>query len=200
MAATSEALASRRDAILDAAYQAFARYGYRRTSMEEIARGTGMSRASLYLQFANKEEIFRALVERVHGEAVEAAEDALVSDAPLAARLEDALVAKVGRLLDVVEDSPHGDEIVDESSRLCGDIVLASSERFQKRLAAAFTRALRSGELDLAGTGLSAPAVAELLRLSALGLKNGAGNAREYRKRTRRLVRIFLAGLAAIDD
>ena len=70
MAAPSEAFASRRDAILDAAYQAFARYGYRRTSMEEIARGTGMSRASLYLQFANKEEIFRALVERVHGEAV----------------------------------------------------------------------------------------------------------------------------------
>ena len=200
MAAPSEALASRRDAILDAAYQAFARYGYRRTSMEEIARGTGMSRASLYLQFANKEEIFRALVERVHGEAVDAADDALVSDAPLAARLEDALVAKVGRLLDVVEGSPHGDEIVDESSRLCGDIVLASSERFQKRLAAAFTRALRSSELDLAGTGLSAPAAAELLRLSALGLKNGAGNAREYRKRTRRLVRIFLAGLAAIAD
>lgn len=200
MAATSAALDPRRDAILDAAYQAFARYGYRRTSMEEIARGTGMSRASLYLQFANKAEIFRALVEQVHGEAVDAAEDALASDAPLAARLEDALVARVGRLLDVVEGSPHGDEIVDESSRLCGDIVLASSERFQKRLAAALARAVRSGELSLSRAGLSAPAAAELLRLSALGLKNDAGNAREYRKRTRRLVRIFLAGLAAIDD
>ncbi|MCR9096262.1 MAG: TetR/AcrR family transcriptional regulator [bacterium] len=193
-----EAPDPRRATILEAAYKAFALYGYRRTSMEEIARGTGLSRASLYLQFANKEEIFRALCERVHGEAVDEAEAALASDAPLASRLEDALVAKVGRLLDVVADSPHGDEIVDESSRLCGDIVLASSERFQKVLASALAAAVRAGELRLAGSGLSAPAAAEMLRLSATGLKYGAGNARDYRKRTRRLVRVFLAGFDAL--
>ncbi len=196
----SDGLDRRRAAILDAAYAAFARYGYRRTSMEQIARGTGASRASLYLHFANKEEIFRALCERVHGEALDAAEAALESEAPLASRLEDALVAKVGRLLDVVADSPHGEEIVDESSRLCGDIVLASSERFQKRFATALAAAARAGEIHLSGAGLTAPSAAQLLRLAATGLKSEAGNAREVRKRTRKLVRIFLAGLDAIGD
>ena len=196
----SEAPAPRRDAILEAAYKAFALYGYRRTSMEEIARGTGLSRASLYLHFANKEEIFRGLVERVHTSALDAAERALEGDVPLASRLEDALVAKVGRLLDVVSESPHGEEIVDESSRTCGDIVLASSERFQKMLAKAMSTAVRAGELRLVGTGLSAPAAAEMLRLSATGLKYGAGDGREYRKRVRRLVRVFLAGCDGLGE
>ncbi|MEM9176859.1 MAG: TetR/AcrR family transcriptional regulator [Myxococcota bacterium] len=196
----SEAPDPRREAILESAYKAFALYGYRRTSMEEIARGTGVSRASLYLQFANKEEIFRGLVERVHQSALDAAESALEGDAPLASRLEDALVAKVGRLLDVVSESPHGEEIVDESSRTCGDLVLASSERFQKMLAKAIAGAVRAGELRLTGTGLSAPAAAELLRLSATGLKYGSADAREYRKRTRQLVRVVLAGFDALGD
>lgn len=190
----------RRETILEAAYKAFTLLGYRRTSMEEIARGTGLSRASLYLQFANKEEIFRALVERVHAKALDSAEAALESEAPLAARLEEALVAKVGQLLDVVAESPHGAEIVDESSRTCGDLVLASRERFQQGLAKAIAAAVRSGELRLVGAGLSAPAAAEMLRLSATGLKEDAANARVYRKRVRRLVRVFLAGLEALDD
>ena len=137
----------RREAILEAAYKAFALYGYRRTSMEEIARGTGLSRASLYHQFANKEEIFRALVESVHASALDSAEAALERQAPLAERLEDALVARVGRLLDVVSESPHGEEIVDESSRTCGDLVLASSERFQKASSSGWEKPLPLGNM-----------------------------------------------------
>lgn len=188
---------SRREAILDAAFKAFALYGYRRTSMEEIARGTGLSRPSLYQAFANKEEIFRALSERVHAESLRQVEASLNGEGPLASRLEGALVAKVGRLLTIVADSPHGEEILDESNRLCGDVVLDSVERFQAMLAASIAAAVRSGELSLAGSGLSAPAAAELLRLSATGLKHELKNEREYRKRARHLVQIFLAGLGA---
>ena len=188
---------SRRTAILEAAFKAFALYGYRRTSMEEIARGTGLSRPSLYQHFRSKEEIFRALSEQVHEQSLAAAEAALQSDAPLASRLEDALVAKVGRLLTIVADSPHGAELLDESSRLCGDIVSRSIERFQAMLAAGVRAAVRSGELSLVSSGLSAPAAAELLRLSATGLKQNAKDESDYRKRTRQLVRIFLAGLEA---
>ena len=89
---------------------------------------------------------------------------------------------------------------MDESSRTCGDLVLASSERFQKMLSKALAGAVRSGELQLAGSGLSAPSAAEMLRLSATGLKYGAGDSREYRKQVRRLVRVFLAGVSALGD
>src|SRR3984957_4136623 len=54
---------ARQSALLDAAVAVFARYGFRKTSMEEVARAAGVSRQGLYLQFANKEELFRKALE-----------------------------------------------------------------------------------------------------------------------------------------
>jgi DNA-binding transcriptional regulator YbjK len=48
------------DHILDAALPVFVRYGFRKASMSDIARAAGISRASLYLSFNSKEELFRA--------------------------------------------------------------------------------------------------------------------------------------------
>lgn len=56
-------LDSRLSAVLDAAIGVFARFGYRKTSMEDVARAAGISRQGLYLSFANKEELFRRAVE-----------------------------------------------------------------------------------------------------------------------------------------
>src|SRR5581483_9911319 len=66
--------------ILDAALVRFAQYGFRRTSMEDIAAEAGVSRAALYLQFDNKEAIFRALSEALHERALAAAIAALAGD------------------------------------------------------------------------------------------------------------------------
>ena len=54
---------NRRENILAAARAEFDARGYAGARMEEIARGVGISRAALYLQFESKEAIFRELVE-----------------------------------------------------------------------------------------------------------------------------------------
>jgi AcrR family transcriptional regulator len=54
---------SRQSAVLDAAVGVFARFGYRKTSMDDVARAAGVSRQGLYLSFANKEELFRRALE-----------------------------------------------------------------------------------------------------------------------------------------
>ncbi|MEJ1972949.1 MAG: helix-turn-helix domain-containing protein [Lacunisphaera sp.] len=64
----------RRTALLEAALGVFARFGYRKTSMDEVARAAQISRQGLYLHFANKEELFRATVQQ-------AVEDAHVGQA-----------------------------------------------------------------------------------------------------------------------
>ena len=56
-------LDSRLCAVLDAAIAVFARFGYRKTSMDDVARAAGVSRQGLYLSFANKEELFRRALE-----------------------------------------------------------------------------------------------------------------------------------------
>src|SRR5450631_42146 len=54
---------ARQLAVLDAAVGVFARYGFRKASMDEVARAAGVSRQGLYLQFANKEALFHKALE-----------------------------------------------------------------------------------------------------------------------------------------
>ncbi len=54
--------------ILSAARKRFAHYGIAKTTMSEIAADIGMSKASLYYYFPDKERIFIAVVEQEVGE------------------------------------------------------------------------------------------------------------------------------------
>ena len=54
--------ASRRDAIMDAAIQAFGERGLDRASVDEIARTAGVAKGTVYLYFRSKEEIFDAIL------------------------------------------------------------------------------------------------------------------------------------------
>jgi len=49
--------------ILSAARKLFNRYGFRKTTMDEIALSTGKGKSSLYYYFKSKEEVFAAVVE-----------------------------------------------------------------------------------------------------------------------------------------
>lgn len=60
--AEPDATATRVEAILAGAAQAFSRNGYAATSMREIAQVTGASLGSIYYHFQNKEDILRALI------------------------------------------------------------------------------------------------------------------------------------------
>jgi AcrR family transcriptional regulator len=48
---------------LAAAVKVFFQFGYRKTSMEDVAAAAGVSRQTLYLQFHHKERLFRAALE-----------------------------------------------------------------------------------------------------------------------------------------
>jgi AcrR family transcriptional regulator len=189
----------KRQAILEAAFTQFSRYGFRRTSMEDIAKETGTSRASLYSTFSNKEEIFRCLSAELHerslGDAEGRLKGAASGDLDLAARVEAALIARLAPFQEVVAQSAHGSEIYDENNRLCGDLVLDSSKRFRGMLAAALSAGARAGEIDLKAAGLTASAAAELVHLGAAGLKQGAPDVATLEKRLHGFVQVFFAGL-----
>ncbi len=52
-----------RVAIIEAARELFAKYGYKKTTMEDIAHALRKGKSSLYYYFKNKEEIFQAVIE-----------------------------------------------------------------------------------------------------------------------------------------
>lgn len=56
-----------RQAILAAAEGLFARYGFKKTSIDDIARSARIGKGSVYLHFSSKEEVFAEVVRRVIG-------------------------------------------------------------------------------------------------------------------------------------
>jgi AcrR family transcriptional regulator len=53
-----------RDQILTAAREIFSRYGYRKTTLDDIGKASGRGKTGLYYYFKNKEEIFREVLDR----------------------------------------------------------------------------------------------------------------------------------------
>jgi AcrR family transcriptional regulator len=188
---------ARREAILDAAREVFVHYGFRRTSLDEIARAAGISRTGLYHHFASKEELFQAVSAALHERSLETAEQAVATRAPIQERLRAALEAKLGSIFELLASSRHGEELLDENNRLCGEQTTAATRRYERIFARALREADAAGEIDLAAAGLTPEAAATLLHLAAKGVaqpRPGAAPA-QLRRRLDQLVRLFVAGL-----
>jgi len=84
---------ARREQILTAATEAFARAGFGRTGLDDIAREAGVSRVILYRHFDSKADLYRAVLDRARARLAAAAHgpefDAASVDGLVAAAAED---------------------------------------------------------------------------------------------------------------
>ena len=71
--------AARRTTILAAARECFLKYGYVKTSLDDIAKAAAISRPLIYRKFENKEAILAALFENMFEDRYPAAEQALAA-------------------------------------------------------------------------------------------------------------------------
>jgi len=53
-----------RESVLTVAQEIFTRYGFHKTTMDDIAKGMGKGKSSIYYYFSSKEDIFSAVVEK----------------------------------------------------------------------------------------------------------------------------------------
>jgi AcrR family transcriptional regulator len=59
------------EAIVEAARDLFSKYGYKKSTMEDIAQAARKAKSSIYYYFKSKEEIFQAVVEREIEDAID---------------------------------------------------------------------------------------------------------------------------------
>lgn len=178
--------------ILDAAFRCFAQQGFAGTAMADIAAASGLSRTALYNHFADKEAVFRALSSRINDGVLAAvkaaAQAALQQQGSLEQRLAAVMEARVGWAFDLLHASAHGRELIDEKNRLCG----AGSAEANARFLALLERIIRDG------SGLAAAPAREaagLLVDSVAGILAGESSEPRARRRLRRFIAIFAAGL-----
>jgi len=191
-----------RQRIVDAALLAFARYGYRQTSMEAVAEHAGLSRQALYRHFETREALFAAVVEELHASALAAAgaaaREARQRGADAAGVLLAQLEARSATLLARLQGSPHAAELQDENSRQCGALAAEAGRRFVAQLAATIRAERRAGRLALP-RGVAAEELAESLVAAARGIKSAvpAPQPAAFRRELARMVRWIVTGASA---
>lgn len=191
---------SSRETILEAAEGLFLHYGFRRTSLEEIARDAGLSRTAIYHHFRNKEAILLAIAERLYAGALDTAAAAAAAPLPLHERLRRVLEAKLGYFFELLHGSRHGADLMDLQHQICGDLIQENTGRYTAILAALLADADRAAEIDLARHGLTPEDAADLLYLAARGLQDSTGlpiSPEEYHRRLDKLVGTALGGWTA---
>ncbi len=82
-------------AILDATEHLLARFGYRKMTVEEIAREAGIGKGSIYLHFSSKEEVVLSHVDRIIQRLNEQLQEICRSEGSAAERLGEMLLTRV---------------------------------------------------------------------------------------------------------
>lgn len=191
-------LREKHEAILAAALTLFGHYGYRRTSIDDIAQEAGIAKGTVYLYFRSKEEIFRALSQQLLNQVLSAAEEAAQADGAIEARLRALMEAKFGYFFDLMHRSAHVRELIDAKNDLCADLFAQADRRYVLLLTDTIAAAVTAQELQLDAVDLDAAAAAELLIRSASGLGTyGASPLTQtaFRRHLHALVRVFVVGL-----
>jgi TetR/AcrR family transcriptional regulator len=190
------AAAPRRDRLLATAIDLFTRYGVRRTSIEDVAAATRVAKGAVYLEFASKDELFRAAAGRVIEDIVGAATAAATRPGPLVERVTDLLAAKFWRLHDLVHTRPHARELIDAKDAVAADLFRAADARYAALLVDTLAAARASWRPRRPYRVAEVAAV--LLRAAhGTGYAGPALTAAAFRARLRLAVRLILAGAAA---
>ncbi|HLK16361.1 MAG TPA: helix-turn-helix domain-containing protein [Fimbriimonadaceae bacterium] len=93
-----------RDLILDAMDGLMARYGFRKTTVDDVAREARVSRRTIYTYFSSKEELGLASIERVVQGAQALMEQELAKPDTAEARLRRMLTARVMARVEAVQE------------------------------------------------------------------------------------------------
>jgi AcrR family transcriptional regulator len=126
--------------ILEASFKVFTRYGFSRTTMDDIAREAGISRPALYQHFKNKKDIYRGFAERMTWQMTDGLKAMLATEGEPESVLNAAFEACVIQPMRQFSITEHGHELLDMKNELAADIMAAMLGREHKVLSAFFQR------------------------------------------------------------
>ena len=186
------------DRIVDATERLLARFGYDKTTVDDIATEAGVSKRTIYLHFAGKEDVALASIDRVVGRVTERLQQVAQSDARPADRVVEMLVARILGRFDSVRSYYQSLEDMFQTLR---PAYLARRQRYFDAEAEVFATVLDEGR-RLKAFALTDPLeVAHDLLVATNGLLPYSlspaefGRRAEVAARARRIAGLLLDGL-----
>lgn len=160
----------RRDAIIDAGLALFQEMGYERTSMNEVAKRVGGSKATLYNYFSSKEELFETVVRRYSTLFLTEAAAELQDTGPGKLTLEEKLTRFGEKMLSVLTSENQAMQIyrcvISEAGHSdIGRLFFESGPKeSMEKLSELFAEAMNNGELAPANPMLRASQFTSLIK------------------------------------
>jgi AcrR family transcriptional regulator len=171
----------RRETILESALITFARFGYRKTSMEEVARAAHISRPGLYFLFTSKEALFRAAVTHALERDIAEVERVLTgTDRPLQQRLLDSFDQWAGRYIGPL--SRDISAVIEDNPDLLGTIVETTPRRFEQ---------LITDAISVESRRETATKVAKTLISTSIGIKHQVDTRDVYLERLKVAIKLL---------
>ncbi|WP_254447284.1 TetR/AcrR family transcriptional regulator [Ruegeria sp. HKCCA5426] len=186
------ALDEKTRAILESALRVFSTYGFKKTSMDDIAKGAGMSRPALYLYFENKEAILRKLTELHYEEKKAAVAKALNADGPVSQVFGNAIRVQTDGMAEIMS-SAHGLELLDAGISMASDIVTQGEARLLELYANWLEREVENGRIRLFD---SPRETARMIGAALRGNKIAATDYQQFDRMNLNFATIVGAGLA----
>jgi AcrR family transcriptional regulator len=187
-----------RDAILDAAERLLAHYGYKKTTIDDLAREAGIGKGTVYLHFPSKEEVALCTIDRIVERLLRRLRALAGADEPVAQRLREMLLTRVLFRFDSVKDYSQS---LDDLLGSLRKAYLARRQRYFDSEAEIFATVLREGQ-DVAVFAFDgALATAHTLLLATNALlpsalsKSELGKRKDIQEKTARIVDLLLSGL-----
>jgi AcrR family transcriptional regulator len=191
---------SREELILDAAERLLARYGYRKMTIDDLAREAGIGKGTVYLHFRSKEDVVLSHMDRIVNRVMARLRGIAAGDAPPAAKLSEMLVARVMVRFDSVQ---HFTESISEVLRDLRAAMLQRREGYFEEEAKVLGEVLREGQRAGAFRRHEALATARTLILASNSLlpfslsTQELGKRREVEQAASRIADLVLEGLLA---
>ena len=176
----------RRQLVAKAALGVFLRHGYARTTMADIAQAADLSRPTLYLTFADKDDVFRAVVERIVSTKLDAIRAGAVDLAGVDAKLDYACEVWGVQGVELVHANPNAQDVFD----IRFESVREGYAAFEALLIEILSEPLTEAKLDVSASDL-----ARVLVFGIKGFKDVARDGAEMRVMVRALTTVVSAAL-----
>lgn len=188
-------MAEKVEDVVTAATLVFARYGYKRVTMADLAEAAHMSRPSLYLIFPSKEQVFRAVVERVFASMLAEIRRGVSRFPTAEEKLTFACEIWCVRPFEMILASPDARDLLESSYEFAEETTTKAAREFMSILTEILDALVRRQNK----VHLSSIRIAELLESALKGFKASAESAAQLRALIAGLITVVLASLEESD-
>ena len=177
--------------VLEAAQSVFFRYGYRRTTMGDLASAAGVSRPALYLLYCNKEQVFEAVLRDFLARTLAKVREGLKAPATAEEKLRLAFELWAVRPFGLLVATPDAKELIDCGFAFAREAIDQGMADFEAELAAI----LAPLHAQAPDQTLGPEQIARILTRAVHGFKESAADPESLRAMIEGLLKMVLGSM-----